>query len=127
MQQARTSRHVRWVSLWALFGIVSAISLFGPSVTLATERWQQSTLKSVYPQGNGDFVIIFSTESQGYCTSTATPKYYHVAVGQYSVNAEGAKRMYAAALLSLASDLPILIAFDDATSFCYVNRLLIEK
>jgi hypothetical protein len=92
----------------------------------ATERWHTSTLQWVYPLASGDFVIGFDADNS-YCTSTNTPKYMYVAVGQNGVTAEGAKKIFAAALTALALGKTLSIAFDDGTASCYVNRVTVNK
>jgi hypothetical protein len=93
----------------------------------AAERWQISTVKFVYPLANGDFVIGLDSDSS-FCTSTSSPnKYYHVLVGQYGVTAEGSNKIYAAAMLALATRQTLSLAFDDGTAYCYVNRLNVSN
>jgi hypothetical protein len=92
----------------------------------AAERFHTSTLQWVYPLASGDFVIGFDADSS-YCSGTNTPKYMCVVVGQNGVTAEGAKKMFAAALTSLALGKTLGIAFDDGTSYCCVNRVSVNK
>jgi hypothetical protein len=101
-------------------GLLAAVNGF------ATERYHTSTVKWVNPLANGDFVVGFDTDS-ALCTSVSTPKYFHVFVGQNGVTAQGATKMYAAALLALSSRQPVTVAFDDLTSWCYVNRLTVAN
>jgi hypothetical protein len=100
----------------------ACILLLMSSSLWATERAQTSTVKFVYPVANGDFVIGLNTDS-AYCTNVGTPKYYYVTVGQNGVTSEGSKKMYAAILVALATGDGVAIVFDDATAYCYVNRL----
>jgi hypothetical protein len=92
----------------------------------AAETWHGSTLQFVYPLSNGDFVIGFDTSSSA-CTNPNSPKYMYVAVGQNGVDAEGAKKMYAAALTALVAGKTLSVAFDNATPSCYVNRFSVSK
>jgi len=93
----------------------------------ATERQQISTVKFVYPLGDGNFVIGLDADSS-FCTSTSSPnKYYHVFVGQYGVNADGSNKIYAAAMLALASRQTATLIFDDTTAYCYVNRIVVSN
>lgn len=57
------------------------------------------------------------------CSGLGSPKYMYVTVGQNGITAEGSKKIYAAAMLALANRMTVYIAFDDATQYCYVNRL----
>jgi hypothetical protein len=92
----------------------------------ATEQWHSSTLRWVYPLGNGDFVIGFDVDSAA-CTGVGAPKYMYVAVGQNGVTEEGIKKLYAAALTAFSLGKTLSIAFDDATAYCYVNRFSVHK
>ncbi len=109
-----------------LIKIALTLQLAAPLTAGAAERWQAPTLNSVYPLGNGDFVILFDAESQSYCTASQPRRYYHVVVGQNGVNTEGAKQLYAAALLAMTTRLTVTLAFDDSTRYCYVNRLSVQ-
>jgi hypothetical protein len=107
--------------------------LFAASVLLstisaahATERYHTSTLAWVYPESNGDFIVGFTTDSSQ-CSATGSPKYMHVVIGQNGITADGSKKMYAAALLALSLKTPLSIAFDDATSYCYINRVTVQN
>jgi hypothetical protein len=70
------------------------------------------------------FVLIFDTSAP----DCASPNHYHYVVPtQNGVTDEGAKRIYAAALSALAMDKTVQVNFDNATSACYVNRLVVLK
>lgn len=92
----------------------------------SAEAWHTSRVSGVYPLGEGSFVLWFAVEATA-CLSQNQPKYYYVTVGQNGVNAEGAKRMYAAALLAFAQDLPVTFAFQTDSSGCYINRLAVTR
>ncbi len=96
------------------------------SAALATETWHTSTIKYVYPLADGTYVLIFDTNAPT-CTSTTTDKYHYVIPSQNGMTDEGAKKIYAAALLALATDKAVQIAFDDATTNCYINRLSVVR
>jgi len=93
---------------------------------LSAEVWHSSTIKMVYPQADGTFVLIFDTDAPG-CTGAGPGKYHYVSPTQYGMTEEGAKKLYAAALAALAADKMVQIAFDNSTSACYVNRLTIAR
>lgn len=96
-------------------------------IAQATERQIYSTVRLVYPQADGSFVVGIDTPSP-YCNSTyANPQYLFVAVGQFNVTAEGAEKIYAAALTAMTTGLAVVAAFDDSTSYCYVNRLYVTN
>jgi hypothetical protein len=104
---------------------VLAVMFFSVSVH-AAEAWHTSRVSAVYPLGEGSFVLQFAVDATA-CLSQNQPKYYYVTVGQNGVNAEGAKRMYAAALLAFAQDLPVTLAFQTDSSGCYINRLAVTR
>lgn len=68
---------------------------------------------------------MLSAESE-YCTNSANPKYYLVGDGYNGVNAEGAKKLYAAAMISIAMGRQVSILFDDGTSDCAINRMIVR-
>jgi hypothetical protein len=90
----------------------------------AAETWHSSTVRWIYPQGDGGLVVAFQTDSPS-CTSPATPDYYYVYVGQNGVTAEGFKNILAALLSAAAQGRAVQFAFDNATGACYVNRVLV--
>jgi hypothetical protein len=92
----------------------------------AVEAWHTSTVRQVYPLAEGAFVLTFATESAS-CTSASSPKYYYVAAGQNGVTADGLRNMLAVALTAFAMGRPVSIAFESATSACYINRLSINQ
>jgi len=51
----------------------------------------------------------------------------YVAVGQNGVNAEGNSKLHAAALMALTTRQSLDLAFDDATTYCYISRLSVQK
>jgi hypothetical protein len=105
----------------------SCIALLLAAPLSATERQQIATVKFVYPLADGNFVIGLDADSS-FCTSTSSPnKYYHVYVGQYGVTADGSSKIYASALLALASRQTINVIFDDTTAYCYVNRVAVSN
>lgn len=83
-----------------------------------------SKVKMVYPPSDGNFIIILQVDPPNVCTAGAN-KQLNVVAGQAGANAEGVKKMYAAALLALAAEKDITVVFDNATQQCYVNRLYI--
>ena len=92
---------------------------------ISAEQWVEGTLKFVYPQPDGSFVISFEGAQPASCISGANPKYFEVKAGQFGVNGDGVKAMLATALTAHASGKVIQLAFDDSTAYCYVNRLRI--
>jgi hypothetical protein len=94
------------------------------AMATAAEQWHTSTIKYVYPQSTGQFVVIFDTDAPG-CTATGPGKYMLIYDGSNGVTLEGRKAMYAAALMAVVTRVSVSIAYDDATSNCYINRLTV--
>jgi hypothetical protein len=114
-----------FVSRHSTVALALCALLISPNV-LSAEIWHSSTTKMVYPQADGTFVLIFDTDAPA-CTGPGPGKYHYVSPTQYGMTEEGAKKLYAAALAALAADKTVQIAFDNSTSFCYVNRLTIAR
>ena len=94
------------------------------NVTVGAEIIHLSTIKMLYPQADGAFVLIFNVDSAS-CNSPQSPKYYYVTVGQNGVNAEGSKKIYATAMLAMAMNKQVNIAFDNASASCFINRVTV--
>lgn len=101
---------------------IAALLISAASPTFATERSQTTTLKFVYPFGNGDFVIGLDSEPST-CSAPGSPKYFWITVGQGGVTAEGSAKIFATATSALITKLTVNVIFDDATTNCYVNRI----
>ena len=100
----------------------SAASIFAPGHAQAAEQWQTSTVKHVYPLANADFVIVLDVDPVQ-CPVSGPGKYLYVVVGQNGMTGDGRKAMLAVALQALATRGQISVAYDDASAFCYVNRI----
>lgn len=68
--------------------------------------------------------MVFDTNAPD-CTNTNTGKYHYVKPTQNDMTDAGAEKIYAAALLAMAMEKTVRVAFDNATSSCYVNRLVL--
>lgn len=95
-------------------------------VSVAAETWHTSTIKYLYPLADGTFVLVFDVNAPA-CTNTNTNKYHYVIPSQNGMTDEGARKIYAAALMAMATDKAVQFTFDDATSTCYINRLVVIK
>ena len=84
--------------------------------------WHNSTIKSVYPLANGNFILTLAEDSQQ-CASTNTPHYYYVEVGEHSITAEAALKIYSAALTAAASGKSVDFYFDESSPKCNINRV----
>lgn len=104
----------------AKVGCLMAIS----SGAIAAESWHISTIQKIYPLADGSFVLVFDTNASD-CANTNTGKFHYVAPTQNGMTDAGAEKIYAAALLAMAMEKTVQVAFDNATSSCYVNRLVL--
>lgn len=104
--------------------VAGIVGLWLCGTGFAAEQWVTGTLMYVYPQGNGDFVLIFDVDSPN-CPVTGPRKYMNANVGQNGMTAEGAKKIYSAALAALLTRSVVQVAFDDATTACFINRLVV--
>lgn len=114
---------MKWKFVGLMLGAV--ISMGAAPTASSAEQWVEGYLMFVYPEADGSFILSFQGTQPAACTNTANPKYFEVKAGQYGVNADGVKAMLATALTAHASGKVIQLAFDDSTSYCYVNRLRI--
>lgn len=108
----------------ALLAIIK-IALVSFAVSAEASTWHTAEIKRVYALSNGDYILQFKSDSPA-CTSGDSPDYYRVSVGENGVTAEGADKMYSAALSAAVAGKMVSIFFDASTSLCYVNRLYIE-
>jgi hypothetical protein len=104
----------------------AVIFLFGAACANATEAYHTGRLKFVYALGDGSYVIGFLANSAA-CTSSEPTKYMYITAGQNGVTADGLKNMIATALLGYATGGALSIAFDNSTSYCYINRLSLAE
>ena len=114
------ANNIRKPSSWAV-ACMACLPLFSASAQ-ATEAYLQSTIKVVYPLSEGSFVLKFN-QGNSLCLATQNPQYFYVTVGQNGVTAEGSKNILATALAAYATASVVSIAFDTATTSCYINRL----
>ena len=105
---------------------VMFLTMFCAPLTSTAEVWHTSTIRNIYPQADGNFVLQFTLDSES-CTNASNPKNYYVSVGQNSMTSDGAWKIYAAAMLAMVRNKTVAIAFDEATATCYVNRLVVTN
>jgi hypothetical protein len=121
-------KQFQWVKRAARSSVVlvaECLLLACPSGAFATTQNLQSTLAFVYPMGDGSFVLGF-TQGSTFCPSQNAPQYFYVMPGQNGVTVDGAKAMLATALTAFALGKTLSIAFDDSTTYCYVNRFSMQ-
>lgn len=112
--------------LWIVVSAAVLVGVLTIPAARAAEVSLVSTIMRIYPLASGSFVLVFDAESPS-CTNGGIPKYHYVTVNQNSVTDQGAKNIYAAALLALASDKQVTVVFSDSTSSCYINRLYVIR
>ena len=95
------------------------------TLSFAADVWHTSTIRSVYPLANGSFVLTFTTETEN-CTNGNKPRYFYVGQGLNGVTADGANKIYSLALAAASQKLPLVIAFDNSTSDCAINRASVQ-
>lgn len=103
----------------------SASLMAASSASFAATQYFQGSVQSVYPQGDGSFILTFTQNSPA-CSSQSNPQYFSVAAGQFGVTSDGVKAMLATALTAFATGRSLSFAFDDSTSNCYINRLSVQ-
>jgi hypothetical protein len=103
---------------------VGLLAMMIASGANAVEGWATDTLKYVYPLSTGNFVIALNS-NPAICPAVGDPKYFYVVAGENGVTADGVKAMLAAALAAMAMGKQLQIAFDNSTTYCYVNRLVV--
>lgn len=108
----------------SILAVLAAVTAVLPAH--ATEQTKTSSITSVYPVPDGSFYITLA-DIPAECTNTNSPKRLHVKVGENAMTADAMKQIYAAALVAVTADLTVYVAYDDATSSCYVNRLRVFK
>lgn len=114
-------RPVHWLTL-VLFAFAAALAL---SFARAADIWHTSTVRQIYPLADGSFVLIFNQDSPS-CLDANNPNYHYVTVGQNGMTLEGAKKVYAIAMLAFSMGKQLQINFNDAGG-CYINRAAIVE
>lgn len=92
----------------------------------ATPVWYQGAVQLVYPLNDGSFAIGVATTLPTCYGSGSGGVYLYVTPGQNAVTLDGAKSMLATVLTAFTSARTVEVAYDDSTSYCYVNRLLMQ-
>lgn len=103
--------------------LLCLVMLAATSSSALAETWHTARIKSVYPLANGSVVLIFVEDAPA-CAGTGPGKYHFISVGENGVTTEGVRMMMATALAALAMDKTVSVAFAEASSGCYINRLI---
>lgn len=112
----------------ALRSISAAFIVLAPFIVPASAatQWYAGTIQQIYPMNDGSFEIA-TTSTLATCAGNGNGGVYlSVVPGESSVNASGAENMLATLLTAFALGRSVQIAYDDGTSSCYVNRLLMQ-
>lgn len=110
---------------WLILTIIEAFLLLGAaSASHSAEQSIQGSVRWIYPTSDGNFVVATVPDAPS-CTSANSPKYMYAVVGQNGMTSEGSKKIYAAAMLAMASSRQVTVIFDVTTQSCYINRVIV--
>jgi len=89
------------------------------------------TIKTIYPYNGGSFVMTLSSNPSA-CTSTITPdKYFYTTVNAApngtTTTDTGARSLLAVAMQASALGKTVDVLFDTATSYCYVQAMIMHN
>jgi hypothetical protein len=115
---------MKTVSVKCLAMLIVTVAFAHSNMAISAEIVFTSKIQSVYPLADGNFVLTFNPDSTS-CSGTGSPRYHNVTVGQNSINADGSKKIYAAAMLAMAMNKLVWVVFDNATANCYINRIIV--
>lgn len=101
--------------------LLTVLLVTGVSPASAAEAWYSSNVSTIYPLADGSFILILAT-SNAACLSAESPKRYLVSPGVFGMTAEGAKKIYAAAMFAMALGKQLTVVFDAADTACSINR-----
>jgi hypothetical protein len=110
--------------LRAAIGCMLVVLSLTPLPGMSAPVSHTAPIKWIHSQADGSFVLTLTTDS---ATCLGSPKQYYVVAGQNGMTAEGAKRVFAAAMLALSLNKSISVYFESATAECYVNRVLVRE
>lgn len=108
-----------FLSILASIGLLAGLPQ--PS---SAEQAHTGTLKWIYPQADGSYVLTFDTNPSA-CPNANATKYLYVQVGQNGMTAESAKYIYAAALSAMSLGKQLQVYYNDASIYCYINRAVL--
>lgn len=114
---------MKTVKLRAL--LCALLVVFGIGTVHADIAFFTSKVTRVYPLADGRFILAFA-DQPATCTNTAAMKSFYVQVGQQGVTTKGADYLYAAALSAAATGATVIVYFDTATAFCFINKMAVN-
>lgn len=94
------------------------------SQSFATEQSFLTSVTRVQPENMGAVDFSFADEHAN-CTNANSPKRYRIKAGQNGATADAVKNIFAAVMFAASADKQIRVYFDDATSFCYITKVLV--
>lgn len=103
--------------------MIAAVLIAG--TVSAAPVWHTSKIKWIYPLSSGAVILTFEIESPT-CNPGATTNYHLITVGENGVTQEALENMLAVALTAATTGRAVSINFDDATTYCYINRLYVR-
>ncbi|TQV86651.1 response regulator receiver protein [Aliikangiella coralliicola] len=104
--------------------LVASICLMSKTA-FAAGVWHTSKIKMIYPLADGSVILTFKSDSAS-CTNAGIPKHYQLKVNSNGVTETALNNIYSIAMLAFSTGKNLTIYFDDSTSSCYINRMLIE-
>ena len=106
--------------------ILPALLLAVGPAAWGANTWHTARPTQIYPHADGSFAITFDTDAGSTCTNhwgSGNANLYYVKSGQNSVTADAARSMLSVALTAQVLGRQLAIYYDNAVSYCYVNRL----
>ncbi|MGH7926870.1 MAG: hypothetical protein ACREQV_03650 [Candidatus Binatia bacterium] len=85
-----------------------------------------TNIARIYSLSNGNLTLLMTSDDPA-CTSINSPHYYKVVLGENGVTADGLRLIYATAMTAVALGRQVSLYFDDATSNCFVEQILLRQ
>lgn len=109
----------RLLSLW--------LPLLASMPAQAVDTYARSTIKDVYPLGDGSIVLIFTTRNAACTNNGNNDPYFYVRAGVNGMTSDGVKAVLATALTAAALNRPVSYVWDSSNqSLCPINRMSAE-
>ena len=105
---------------------MGAALFFYSGSNFAEPTWHNNVLiKGIYPLSDGTVALMVDKDNP-LCTSTSSPKYYHLAENQQGVTSVGFMNIYGAALSAASKGKLVNINFESSDSNCWINRIIVS-
>ena len=105
--------------------LVAVLILVPLTEAMAADVWLHSKIARVYTLSGGGFVLQFEDDAPA-CTNANSPKYFYVSVGNNGVTQEGMQNLLASALTAASTGVNVSVYFDDSTTSCFINRIIVR-